>query len=86
MKKFIIAALALSFMSAPAFAHGRRGHWHGGHWVAPAIVGTIIGGALLYNYPYDRPRQHCFQEQIIDGYGRPVFDAYGQPVMRVVCR
>jgi len=86
MKKFLIAALALSFMSAPAFAHGRRGHWHGGgNWIAPAIVGTIIGGALLYNYA-PPPRTRCLEEQVFDQYGRAVFDAYGRPVTQVVCR
>lgn len=86
MKKLIIAAIALSFMSAPAFAHGRRGDY----WVGPAIVGAIIGGAILYNTlpppQYHRPRTRCLEEQVYDQWGRPVFDAYGRPVTQIVCR
>ena len=58
MKKITtIVLLAVSLLSAPAFAqhHGGGGYYRsGGGWVAPLIGGVIIGGVLSqprYAYP-----------------------------------
>ena len=55
MKKILIALSFLAVaVSAQAQHHGHHGH-HGyhqrsGNWVAPAIVGGVIGYALTRNY------------------------------------
>jgi len=59
MKKFTITLL-LMVLSAPVFAqhhHGHHGHWrhHGGPnpwvWVAPTIIGGVIGYEIARNQP-----------------------------------
>jgi hypothetical protein len=64
MKKIILASLlALSLVSA-AEAHGsyRMGGWHGGYyhgcggcWVAPAVIGGVIGYELAQPNYYVQP-------------------------------
>jgi len=48
MKKLITALAGLALITTPAQAH--EGHWHrgGGHgWVAPLVLGGIIGGVIV---------------------------------------
>jgi len=64
MKK-ILAGLALVALSTTAFAHdhggfrgGYRGGYHGGYgggWVAPALIGGVIGYELAHPYYYAPP-------------------------------
>jgi hypothetical protein len=56
MKKIILALALLA--SVPAFAqhhHHGHGHWQRGHngwvWVAPTIIGGIIGYEIARNQP-----------------------------------
>ena len=58
MKKFLIAMLILASTGAMAQHH----HYHGGNgyrgnWIAPAIIGGVIGYGLTRNYydPYYVP-------------------------------
>lgn len=85
MKKLLAIALAMSFIATPAFAHRGRDNW-----IGPAIIGSIIGGVILYHSMPPPPRYYyrtrCLEEQVYDAYGRPLFDAYGNPITRVVCR
>lgn len=65
MKKLIaILLLTLTAGSAMAQHHGHRGHGgyhghrgHGNHWIAPAIIGGVIGYGISRNYyePYYAP-------------------------------
>jgi hypothetical protein len=48
MKKLIALALLTLAMSAQAQHH--RHHQRGGNWMAPVIVGGVIGYALTRNY------------------------------------
>ena len=57
MKK-ILAVLLLTLASVPAMAqwhghgfrhHGYYGHYSGGSWVAPLIVGGIVGAVIANN-------------------------------------
>jgi len=60
MKKLI--ALVLVTMAVSAQAQHHHHHRHGGNWIAPVIVGGVIGYALtrnhsepVYNYGYVPP-------------------------------
>jgi hypothetical protein len=48
MKKLI--ALALLTLATSAQAQHHRHHQRGGNWMAPVIVGGVIGYALTRNY------------------------------------
>ena len=48
MKKLI--ALALLTLAVSAQAQHHRHHQRGGNWMAPVIVGGVIGYALTRNY------------------------------------
>jgi hypothetical protein len=59
MKKLITMFIVCAGFAVPAVAqhHGHHGHWHhrGGHspwvWVAPAIIGGVIGYEISRNQP-----------------------------------
>ena len=89
MKK-ILAGLALVALSTTAFAHdhggfrgGYRGGYHGGYgggWVAPALIGGVIGYELArpyYQQPpvvYTQPAPTVYQNctawvETVDQYG-----------------
>ena len=70
MKK-IIATLALA-LSVPAFAHGPHGYYGGYHhhrgwgwggWVAPVIVGGVVGYELARPPVYVQPTQPVVIQQ-----------------------
>jgi len=47
MKKLIALILITMAVSAQAQHHG---HWHRGNWVAPMVIGGVVGYALTRNY------------------------------------
>jgi len=51
MKKFIysIALLAASCQPVAAQHHGHHGHYGHGSWVAPLVLGGVIGYAITQN-------------------------------------
>ena len=54
MRKLL--AIALLGVSASAMAHGPHGYWRpapsgGWHWVAPALIGGVIGYEIARNQP-----------------------------------
>jgi len=62
MKKLITLMLVTLAVSAQAQHHHRHHHRHGGNWIAPVIVGGVIGYAFtrnhyepVYNYGYVPP-------------------------------
>ena len=72
MKKLLVGLLiSLGTASAMAQHHGHghgHGHWHyrGGHnpwvWVAPTIIGGVIGYEIARNQPPQvvvQPQPHC---------------------------
>ena len=51
MKKLITLSLLTLAISAQAQHHHRHQHHrHGGNWVAPVVVGSVLGYALTRNY------------------------------------
>jgi multisubunit Na+/H+ antiporter MnhB subunit len=92
MRKVIIALCAL-LITTPAFAEWRRNqHYqpqrqqHHDHrrginpWVAGAIgLGVLGAGAYYYN------QRQCWNEYVVDIYGRQLYDRYGQPLVQTVC-
>ena len=69
MKKLI--ALALLTLAVSAQAQHHRHHQRGGNWMAPVIVGGVIGYALtrnyyepVYNYGYVPPPTVVVQQPI----------------------
>ena len=69
MKKLITLSLLALAVSAQAQHHHH--HRHGGNWIAPVIVGGVIGYALtrnysepVYNYGYVPPPTVIVQQPI----------------------
>ena len=51
MKKILVALSFLAIaISAQAQHHGHHGHNRGGNWIAPVIIGGVIGYGLARNY------------------------------------
>ena len=57
MKKFLIAMLILASTGAMAQHRHQGGYGYRGNWIAPAIIGGVIGYGLTRNYyePYYVP-------------------------------
>jgi hypothetical protein len=57
MKKFLIAMLILASAGAMAQHRHQGGYGYRGNWIAPAIIGGVIGYGLTRNYyePYYVP-------------------------------
>ena len=72
MKKLIALLLLGLVMSAQAQHHHH--HRHGGNWVAPVIVGGVIGYALTRNY-----------NEPVYNYGYVPPPVIVQPPLRSVC-
>jgi hypothetical protein len=94
MRKLVLA-LSVVLAASPALADYRhrpryspppQHHHHRGGvnpWVAGAVgLGILGAGAYMYN----RPARQCWNEVVIDPYGRQLFDQYGRPVLQVVCQ
>lgn len=90
MRKAIIA-LVIMAIATPAMAQHHRQpvrpqHQHHNHhrvnpWVAGAIgLGVLGAGAYYYNQ-----RRSCWEEGIVDAYGRQIYNRYGQPLVQTVC-
>jgi multisubunit Na+/H+ antiporter MnhB subunit len=96
MRKVIITLCAL-MVATPALADWRRNqhyqpqrqqhhyeHRHRGGinpWIAGAIgLGVLGAGAYYYN------QRQCWNEYVVDMYGRQVYDRYGRPLAQTVCQ
>jgi multisubunit Na+/H+ antiporter MnhB subunit len=63
-------------------------HYHHNHnrgrinpWVAGAVgLGVLGAGTYYYNQ-----RRVCWEEVIVDAYGRQIYNRYGQPLVQTVC-
>ena len=58
MKKILLASMLI--FSTTAFAHGPHGYWRpapsgGWHWVAPAVIGGVIGYEIARPPVYQPP-------------------------------
>lgn len=52
MRKFLIVGLATVLMSTAAIAqHGHHGQHGGSNWVAPLIIGGVVGAVIANNRP-----------------------------------
>lgn len=57
MKKLlVISVLTLASIPAMAQHYGHHGHWHRGHgggwnWVAPVLIGGVVGYEIARNQP-----------------------------------
>lgn len=91
MRKFL-AALCVLAMSTPALADYRHHtyrqpprvqHHHRGinPWVAGAIGLGVLGAGSYYYYNQRR----CWNEPMLDYYGRQVYDAYGRQLVQRYC-
>lgn len=59
MKKLLIASI-IGLGSISAYAHGEHGHWRphsggGWNWVAPAVIGGVIGYEIARPPVYVQP-------------------------------
>jgi hypothetical protein len=91
MRKLIIIAAAM-LVSVPAFADNRHRRppvpqgYHNHHhnrWLPYAIGGLALGAAGAGAYYYNR---YCWDEQIVNRYGEPVYDRFGAPIVRRFCQ
>jgi len=94
MRKVVLALAAL-VMATPAMAdyrhrphytpprHHQYQHHHRGinPWVAGAIGLGVLGAGSYYYYNQRR----CWDEPVVDYYGRQVYDAYGRPLAQRYC-
>lgn len=91
MKKLVaILLLAVASTSAMAQHHGHRNHGHHGHyrgnnWVAPAIIGGVIGYGLTRQYyePYSAPPPVVYTPPVVyqSNCTRYIYqDQYGQTI------
>ena len=71
MKKLIALVLVTLAVSAQAQHQHHHHHRHGGNWVAPIIVGGVVGYALarnynepVYNYGYVPPPPVIVQQPV----------------------
>jgi len=86
MKKYLVAATMLVAVVGQANAWENRRHNpppRHNHNVAPWVAGGLalgVLGAMVYS---QRPR--CWEEPMIDRFGRQVYDAYGRPLAQRVC-
>lgn len=88
MRKLLTIAITIA-MITPAFADYRHRRYtppaqHHHHrnvmpWIAGGLALGVLGGAYYYN------QRQCWDEQVVDRYGYPVFDRYGYPVVRRFC-
>ena len=73
MKKLITALAGLTLISTPVQAHDY--HWHhGGHgWVAPLVLGGIIGGVIVEStQPHEVVVAPVYHSVVVSRY----YDAY----------
>lgn len=59
--------------------HAPPRHHNAAPWVAGGLALGVLG-AMVYS---QRPR--CWEEPIVDRFGRQVYDAYGRPLIQRVC-
>jgi hypothetical protein len=99
MKKIIVSILSLMLVSSSALADPfyRRGHeYHsnGNNWVAPLIIGGVVGAIIaettrpprvIYQDPAVPPTLICEKTYLRDQYGSYVIDRYGRPVLDQNC-
>ena len=60
--------------------HNNRGKIN--PWVAGAIGLGVVGAGAYY---YNQQRTLCWEEAIVDAYGRQIYNRYGQPLVQTVC-
>jgi hypothetical protein len=90
MRKLLIAAMAV-LIATPALADWRRErrHYqppqrhHHQRNIAPWVAGGLALGALGA-YALTRPSR-CWEEPIVDDYGRQLYNRYGQPLFQRLC-
>jgi multisubunit Na+/H+ antiporter MnhB subunit len=88
----VVLALAAVIMATPAMADWRhhyrappprvQQHHRGiNPWVAGAIGLGVLGAGSYYYYNNRR----CWNEPMVDYYGRQVYDNYGRPMVQRFC-
>lgn len=86
MRKLLIVALLLAVTPALANDHRYRRpepqhHHNTAPWVAGAIgLGILGAGAYYYNQ-----NRRCWNEPVVDMYGRQLVDRYGNLLFQSVC-
>lgn len=72
---------------APAPGHGyyasHRGYWHGGRWIAPVVIGGVVGAAVgsayaYNNYYYPAPA-YGYNNYVAPSYYAPATVTYAAP-------
>ena len=87
MRKLLIVAALLATTPALAddhrYRHPQPQRQHNtAPWVAGAIgLGILGAGAYLYN----QNQQRCWNEPVLDSYGRRMTDRYGNLLFETVC-
>jgi len=90
MRKILLIAAAIITVT-PALADQRHrrppvpyGHHHQNHnrWLPYALGGLALGAAGAGAYYYNR---RCWDEQVVNRFGEPLYDRYGYPIVRRFC-
>jgi len=93
MRKAIIALVMLA-IATPAVAQHRhqdnlrapvRQQQHHNHRINPWVAGAVGLGVLGAGAYYYNQRRVCWEEAIVDAYGRQIYNRYGQPLVQTVC-
>ena len=88
MRSILVLVLTLGMMSTAMadYRHHRappsRSHSRINPWVAGAIGLGVVGAGTYY---YQNRVRRCWDEYVVDYYGRQVYDRYGRPVFQSVC-
>ena len=90
MRKVIVTLCAI-LVASPALADWRRDHRpaprqeHHRHGINPWVAGAIGLGVLGAGTYYYNQRRACWNEPVVDPYGRQVYDQYGRPLIHQIC-
>lgn len=92
MRKLLVA-LSLIAMTTSAVAQHRHDYnrrynppqHHHNRGINPWVAGAIGLGVLGAGTYYYNQRRICWNEPVMDPYGRQVYDQFGRPLIQQIC-
>lgn len=98
LKVLLLSFLLGIGLTATAYSDPEGHRWHGsyheGHSGLAFLGGLLLGGVLAHEidgrYYDDYHREvvrvrECHPQQVVDSWGRLMYDRYGNPIMQEVC-